>query len=97
MLTHLFFPRYKYNPDDNSVAWGEIVDLNTIIAADNELQYISDEVFPDVDIESTMDSDEPGPQFGSVENLDFHGNLLKALPLGLGRLTQLSKLNLVSY
>lgn len=71
--------------------------MNVIIAADNELQCISDKMFPDVDIESTMDSDEPGPQFGSVENLDFHGNILNALPVGLGRLTQLSKLNLVSH
>lgn len=87
---------YKYDPNDSSIAWGEIVDLNVIIAADNDLKAISDEVFPDVDMESMMDSDESGPQFGSVQSLDFHGNALQGLPAGLGRLTQLSKLNLVS-
>jgi hypothetical protein len=87
---------YKYDPNDDSIAWGEIVDLDVIIAADNDLRAISDKVFPDVDMESMMDSDEPGPQFGSVQSLDFHGNSLQGLPAGLGRLTQLSKLNLVS-
>lgn len=85
---------YKYDPNDDSVAWGEIVDLNVIIAADNDISCISDTVFPDVDIESIIDSDDPGPQFGSVQNLDFHGNVLRELPVGLRRLTQLSKLNL---
>ncbi|KAF2712221.1 L domain-like protein [Pleomassaria siparia CBS 279.74] len=84
---------YKYNPDAD-VAWGEVVDLNVIIAADNDIQRISDQVFPDIDPESAIDSDDPGPQFGSVHSLDFHGNVLRELPTGLRRLTQLSKLNL---
>jgi hypothetical protein len=87
---------YKYDPNDGSIAWGEVVDLNVIIAADNDLKAIADEMFPDVDLESIMDSDEPGPQFGSVQSLDFHGNVLQGLPAGLRCLTQLSKLNLVS-
>jgi hypothetical protein len=87
---------YKYDPNDDSIAWGEIVDINIIVAADNDIGAIQDDMFPDVDMESMMDSNESGPQFGSVQSLDFHGNVLQGLPPGLRRLTQLSKLNLVS-
>jgi hypothetical protein len=86
---------YKYDPNDNSVAWGEVVDLTTIIAADNELSSLPDALFPDIDLNTVEDTDEDGPQFGGVQNLDLHGNVLQGLPLGLGRLTQISKLNLV--
>jgi hypothetical protein len=87
---------YKYDPNDTTVAWGEIVDLTSIIAADNELEGLPDAMFPDVDPETMEDSDEGGPQFGGVQNMDLHGNVLLELPLGLKRLTQLSRLNLVS-
>jgi hypothetical protein len=87
---------YKYDPNDTTVAWGEIVDLTSIIAADNELEGLPDAMFPDVDPEAMEDSDEGGPQFGGVQNMDLHGNVLLELPLGLKRLTQLSRLNLVS-
>ncbi|KAH8726586.1 hypothetical protein GQ44DRAFT_613433 [Phaeosphaeriaceae sp. PMI808] len=85
---------YKYDPNDTTVAWGEIVDLTSIIAADNELELLSDAMFPDVDIQTMIDSDEGGPQFGGVQNIDLHGNELRELPVGLKRLTQLSRLNL---
>jgi Leucine-rich repeat (LRR) protein len=87
---------YKYDANDTTVAWGEIVDLTSIIAADNELELLPDAMFPDVDPEAMEDSDEGGPQFGAVQNMDLHGNVLRELPLGLKRLTQLSRLNLVS-
>jgi hypothetical protein len=87
---------YKYDPNDTTIAWGEIVDLTSIIAADNELEVLPDVMFPDVDAEAMEDSDEGGPQFGGVQNIDLHGNILRELPLGLKRLTQLSRLNLVS-
>ena len=87
---------YKYDPSDNSIAWGEIVDLTAIIAADNEIAFLPDKLFPDVDINALEDGDEDGPQFGGVLNLDLHGNTLGELPLGLRRLTQLTKLDLVS-
>lgn len=87
---------YKYDPNDTTIAWGEIVDLTSMIAADNELESIPDAMFPDVDFEAMIDSDEGGPQFGAVQNIDLHGNTLRELPMGLGRLTQLSRLNLVS-
>ncbi|EAT84459.2 hypothetical protein SNOG_08183 [Parastagonospora nodorum SN15] len=85
---------YKYDPNDTTVAWGEIVDLTTIVAADNELEALPESMFPDVDFETMLDSDDGGPQFGAVQNLDLHGNILRELPMGLTRLTQLSRLNL---
>jgi hypothetical protein len=87
---------YKYDPNDTTVAWGEMVDLTSIIVADNELEALPEAMFPDVDFEAMMDSDEGGPQFGAVQTIDLHGNTLRELPLGLKRLTQLSRLNLVS-
>jgi hypothetical protein len=88
---------YIYDPNDTKVAWGEVVDLSTILAADNELEILPDSMFPDVSVEDMIDSDEAGPQFGGVQSIDFHGNMLRELPVGLRRLTQLSKLNLVSF
>ena len=88
---------YTYDPNDTKVAWGEVVDLTSILAADNELEIIPDSMFPDVTVEDMIDSDEAGPQFGGVQNIDLHGNMLRELPMGLRRLTQLSKLNLVSF
>lgn len=87
---------YKYDPDNESVVWSEIVDLTVMIAADNEFQSLPDNMFPDVDMETCADDEEEaGPQFGALQNLDLHGNMLQSLPIGLRRLTQLSKLNLV--
>lgn len=82
-----------YDPNDITVAWGEIVDVTTIVAADNELETLPDSMFPDVDI-SDVDDDDAGPQFGGVQNLDLHGNVLRELPMGLRRLAELTKLNL---
>ena len=83
-----------YDPNDSTVAWGEIVDVTTIIAADNEITTLPDSMFPDVDINDLIDSDDAGPQFGGVQTLDLHGNLLQEIPLGLRRLAELTKLNL---
>jgi hypothetical protein len=89
---------YAYDPSDTTVAWGETVDLTSIVAADNEFETLPEAMFPDVDYEAAMDSDEDGgPQFGAVQGIDLHGNMLRELPMGLKRLTQLSRLNLVSH
>jgi Leucine-rich repeat (LRR) protein len=85
---------YKYDPDDNSIAWGEVVDLTTLIAADNEIKSLPDGLCPDVDIDSFGDSDEDGAQFGALQTIDLHGNMLQTIPMGFRRLTQLTKLNL---
>jgi Leucine-rich repeat (LRR) protein len=84
---------YEYDPEANS-AWGEVVDLSSMILADNDLHLLPDSMFPDVDYENAMESEDVVPQFGSIQNLDLHGNMFRELPLGLGRLPQLSKLNL---
>ncbi|KAI8937317.1 hypothetical protein NX059_006524 [Plenodomus lindquistii] len=85
---------YKYDPNDTTVAWGEVVDLGVMILADNDLEALPSAMFPDVDVEDMVDSDEAGPQFGGVHTMDLHGNMLRELPVGLGRLSLLSKLNL---
>lgn len=85
---------YKYNPNDTTVTWGEVVDLGVMILADNELETLPDAMFPDVDAEEMIDSDEAGPQFGGLHTMDLHGNVLRELPAGMGRLSLLSKLNL---
>lgn len=79
-------------------SWAESVDLTRFIAADNDIELISDDVFPDIDPrESADDEDAKGNQFGGLETMDLHGNILSALPLGLRRLELLTTLNLVSY
>ena len=78
-------------------SWAEAVDLTRFVAANNELELIHDDVFPDIDPrENTDDEDSKGNQFGGLETLDLHGNVLIALPLGLRRLELLTTLNLVS-
>lgn len=84
---------YEFDPDATN--WFENVDLVKFIAADNELEAVSDATFPDVDpVDIDPDSDERGPQFGALESLDLHGNMLRSLPLGLRRLHELRLLNL---
>ncbi|KUJ20721.1 L domain-like protein [Mollisia scopiformis] len=76
-------------------AWAESVDLTRFVAADNELELLSDDVFPDMDPrESTDDEEAKGNQFGGLETLDLHGNVLIALPRGLRRLELLTTLNI---
>lgn len=76
-------------------SWAESVDLTRFIAADNELEVIPDEVFPDTDPKDLMEEeDAQGNQFGGLETLDLHGNVLVALPIGLRRLQLLTTLNL---
>lgn len=76
-------------------SWAESVDLTRFVAADNELETIEDNVFPDVDPELLAeDEDAQGNIFLGLETLDLHGNMLIALPIGLRRLTLLTSLNL---
>ncbi|KAJ5778527.1 hypothetical protein N7520_001773 [Penicillium odoratum] len=85
---------YEFDPNSTS-NWFENVDLVKFIAADNELSQVPDAVFPDVNVEDIdPDSDEKGPQFGGIEALDLHGNVLHSLPMGLKRLHNLRLLNL---
>lgn len=77
-------------------AWAESVDLSRFVAADNELEMISDSMFPDADPHELAD-DEDGQCniFAGLETLDLHGNILVTLPMGLRRLSLLTSLNLV--
>jgi Leucine-rich repeat (LRR) protein len=85
---------YDYDPDSNA-EWYESVDLVKFIAADNEIESLPDAVFPDIDPhEFDSNEDSKGNQFGGLEVLDLHGNLLRSLPVGLRRLPKLSSLNL---
>ncbi|KAJ5681570.1 Leucine-rich repeat typical subtype [Penicillium maclennaniae] len=84
---------YVFDPDAEN--WFENVDLVKFIAADNELQEVADATFPDIDLmDLDPESEERGPQFGALESLDLHGNLLKSIPMGIRRLHQLRFLNL---
>lgn len=68
-----------YDYDADNANWFENVDLVKFIAADNELEQISDEAFPDINPENfDPDSDDRGLQFGGIETLDLHGNILKS-------------------
>ncbi|KAJ5622093.1 Leucine-rich repeat typical subtype [Penicillium herquei] len=85
---------YEFDPESTS-NWFENVDMVKFIAADNELSELPDAVFPDINMEDfDPESDERGPQFGGIEALDLHGNVLHSLPIGLRRLSQLRSLNL---
>lgn len=79
----------------DNVSWAELVDLTRFIAADNELEELGDNIFPDVTAdELAADDHSNGNQFGGLEMLDLHGNTLQAVPLGLRRLERLTSLNL---
>lgn len=78
-------------------SWAESVDLTRFVAADNELERLGEDIFPDVDPRELLeDDDSKGNQFGGLETLDLHGNVLKTVPPGLRRLEMLTTLNLVS-
>lgn len=77
-------------------SWAESVDLTRFVAADNELEMIAENVFPDVDPQDmATEEDSKGSIFGGLETLDLHGNTLISLPVGLRRLQFLTSLNLV--
>ncbi|RDW66444.1 hypothetical protein BP6252_10079 [Coleophoma cylindrospora] len=77
-------------------SWAESVDLTRFVAADNEFEELGEDVFPDIDPRAAFDDDEmaKGNQFGGLETLDLHGNLLKSVPRGLRWLELLTTLNL---
>ncbi|KAH7040824.1 uncharacterized protein B0I36DRAFT_235717 [Microdochium trichocladiopsis] len=83
------------NVNGQSASWAECVDLTRFVAADNELETLEEALFPDVDPSSFVDDDDyQGHQFGGLEALDLHGNMLIGLPMGLRRLQVLTTLNL---
>nr|POE78596.1 leucine-rich repeat-containing protein 40 [Quercus suber] len=81
--------------EESNVNWAEVVDLTRLVAANNELEVIADDVFLDLTIEElTSDDNTTGNQFGGLETLDLHSNVLISLPVGLRRLERLTTLDL---
>lgn len=91
-----------YDSDEmakSNITWSETVDLTRFMAADNEFEIVSDNIFPDIDTDAADQEDEDSAQtlqFRGLEVLDLHGNMLTAIPAGLRRLERLKVLNLVS-
>ncbi|KZF22801.1 L domain-like protein [Xylona heveae TC161] len=90
---------HMYDMDSVEAAggsWYECVDLVRFIAADNEISEIEDHLFPDKQLSSAEfnEDEDHGNQFGGLELLDLHGNLLTSIPPGLRRLERLVTLNL---
>ncbi|WPH01951.1 leucine-rich repeat-containing protein 40-like protein [Acrodontium crateriforme] len=81
--------------EQNKVNWAEVVDPTKLIAADNELDDLSADIFPDRSVEEIhQDDDAPNYPFLGLEVLDLHGNLFQTIPMGLRRLERLTSLNL---
>jgi len=78
----------------SSIPWNETVDLAYFNAADNEMNEIQDHIFPDMSNEELTEQSR-GNQFGGLETLDLHGNMLSTIPQGIRRLERLTTLNLV--
>lgn len=86
---------HMYDFDEKSnVAWAEAIDLTKLILADNEIEFLADSAFPDWSEEEMMTDPEKSNQFGGLQVLDLHGNLLTSLPMGIRRLNRLQTLNL---
>lgn len=82
--------------DASGGSWYESVDVTRLIAADNEIQSLSQDIFPDKsakDLQSEEDEGQ-GTLFRALETLDLHGNVLGSLPIGLRQLVHLTNLNL---
>lgn len=69
--------------NDTDVSWTQFVDLSMFIVADNELEQLGGDIFPDVNHSELEDVEVPNysGQFRGLETLDLHNNLLE-LPLG---------------
>ena len=73
--------------DFDDTAAFEAKALTKLAAADNDIENLSDEYFPQAHMRLCG-------VFAMLESLDFHGNRLTSLPAGLGDLRSLSVLNL---
>jgi Leucine-rich repeat (LRR) protein len=80
--------------DSSTINWSEAVDLIKFIAADNEIQELRLDSFPDWSTDDLAADEEKSNQFGGLEVLDLHGNQLSEIPIGFRRLERLQMLNL---
>ncbi len=77
--------------------WVSSVDLVHMNAAYNEIEQLSEDLFPDIENEDVTENDSPkGLLFRSLKKLELQGNKLKSLTLGMRKLEYLKSLNLVS-
>ena len=89
-----------YEPDQNgtnSSAWYENVDVTRLIAADNEITSIPEQIFESQGPQGAGmngEDDRTTGIFALLEVMDLHGNQLKGLPISLGTLNHLTILNL---
>lgn len=83
-----------FDSENSTLNWSEVVDLIKLNAADNEIEELGDEIFPDYSLAELEDDEDKGNQFGGLESMDLHRNRLQHLPLGIRRLTRLHSLNL---
>jgi Leucine-rich repeat (LRR) protein len=84
-----------YEFDESSTNnWSEAVDLIKFVAADNKMQELRPDSFPDWSVDDLAADEEKSNQFGGLEVLDLHGNQLSEIPIGFRRLERLQTLNL---
>ncbi|ETI21383.1 hypothetical protein G647_07730 [Cladophialophora carrionii CBS 160.54] len=81
---------HMYDPEHLTTNWADLVDLTKLNAADNDLEELNEDMFPDV----TKGDGEMNHQFLGLEVLDLHRNRLTRLPQGLPMLERLHTLNL---
>ncbi|KAI9796983.1 MAG: hypothetical protein M1835_002506 [Candelina submexicana] len=103
-LTHISYPipglrhiEVGGGPQDNNTLWYEVNDIFNFCAANNRLEIIPDEMFPDVDSQGTAvwnNVESRGPSFTNVMSMDLRNNRLRSIPLGLRRLETLNRLDL---
>ena len=86
---------YDFDPSAENVQWSEAVDLVKFIAADNEIEKLREDAFPDMTTEEALE-DEKGLQFRGLESLDLHGNAIQLVPSGFRHFPRLTSLNLSS-
>jgi Leucine-rich repeat (LRR) protein len=79
-----------YDPEHLTTNWAELVDLTKVNAADNDIEELNEDMFPQI----TSDDGEMNHQFLGLEILDLHRNRLTRLPQGLSMLERLHTLNL---
>ncbi|EXJ55824.1 hypothetical protein A1O7_08755 [Cladophialophora yegresii CBS 114405] len=81
---------HMYDPEHLTTSWADLVDLSKLNVADNDLEELNEDMFPDM----TRDDEEMNHQFLGLEVLDLHRNRLTRLPQGLSMLERLHTLNL---
>lgn len=80
--------------ESSTINWSEAVDLIKFSAADNEIQELRPDSFPDWSVDDLAADEEKSNQFGGLQVLDLHGNQLSEIPIGFRRLERLQMLNL---